>query len=211
MTFAKLEPLSKKELKKAIGKPLEGTKRTLKQGFGIAPIFYYVPKHQQFSQQDKAIIAKGLSLAFNPQDCQKLVAKVPGWSYREISLVHDFECGALLYKNLAVAVYFKRQVDKIEPDPMDPVPVGALENLDDVWARLDLFTKSPRQLVESVSKELMQERIKSQDLQHQLTATNALLLAAHKKLLAYEKATASAQGKSRKTLTANKSKLKRKH
>lgn len=209
MTFAKLEPLSKKEMKRALANPFKETKRKLKQGFGIAPIYYYVPKNTQFNPKDQAIIAKGLALAFNPQDCHKLVAKVPGWSYREISLVHDFECGALLYKGLAVAVYFKRQVDKIEPEPMDPVPAGALENLNDVWARLDLITKSPRQLVGSVANELMLERTKSQDLQHQLNATNALLLAAHKKLHALEKAAAPANISSRKTLTTNKSKSKR--
>lgn len=210
MSIAKLEPLSKKEMKKALAKPFRETKRKLKQGFGVAPIFYYVPRLYQFGQKDKDAIAKGLSLAFNPQDCQVLVAKVPGWSYRDISLVGDFEVGALLYKGLVVAVFFKRQVDKIEPDPTDPIPAGALENLNDVWARLDLYIKSPRQLVGSVAEELMLEKMKSQDLQHQLTATNALLLAAHKKISILEKTSASANKQGCKTSTINKFTSKRK-
>ena len=208
MTFAKQEPLSKKEMKKALSKPFKETKRKLKQGFGVAPMFYYVPKLYQFNQLDKKAIADGLATAWTPIDCQVLTAKKAGWSFRDVSLVGDFEVSVLLYKSLAVAVFFKRQCNKIEPMPTDPVPAGALENLNDVWARMDLYIKSPRQLVGSIGQELMLERMKTQDLQHLLNATDSLLLAAHKKTLVLEKQVAQLTAEVAKLKQSNKSKGK---
>lgn len=176
------EPLTKKEMKEACGNLYAETKRKLRQGFGKAPLFYYVLRVQQLCAKDQKIVDKGLTVCSTPDECRALISKQVGWSYRDISLVKDFECGVLLYKGLAVAVYYKRQVTKIEPGPLDPIPSGALENLEDVWARLDLNSKSPRQLVGSVKTEILEKDQQILDLQQQLKATEILLEAANKKL-----------------------------
>jgi hypothetical protein len=177
-----LPELNRKQLKQACRGTFPETKRKLKQGLGLAPLFYYVLTVHQLNDKDQKIVDKALVLCTNPVEAKKYLLKQPGFSYRDISLVKDFECGVLVYKGLAVALFYKRQVTKIEPEPMDPVPTGALESLEDVWARLDLFTKSPKQLVGSLKEELLEKERTILELQQQLRATETLQIAANKQI-----------------------------
>ena len=174
------QPLTKKALREACKGTYRETRRKLKQGLGVAPMFYYVLTVIYLNAKDQKVVEKGLAVCTTPTDCKLLAQKQVGWLYRDISLVKDFDCGVLQYKGLAVAVYFKRQVTKIEPEPMDPIPVGHLETLDDAWARLDLFSKSPRQLVDALNEELIDARNTITDLTQQLQATQTLMAAATK-------------------------------
>ena len=184
MRGPKLEPLTTRQLRAACKGAFPETRRKLRHGIGTAPLFYYVLQVHQLKADDQKIITKALATCTNPVECKKLIGKQPNWMYRDISLIKDFECGILLYKGLAVALYYKRQVNKIEPEPMDPVPSGALENLDDVWARLDLFSKSPRQLVDTLKEELLEKERTILELTQQLKAANTLKETADKKLAA---------------------------
>lgn len=186
-----LPELTRKQLKAACKGSFPETRRKLKQGLGFAPLFYYVLTVHQLNDKDQKIVDKALAVCINPVEAKKLckaqviagsVLLATKWSYRDISLVKDFECGVLMYKGLAVALYYKRQVTKIEPEPMDPVPTGALESLEDVWARLDLFSKSPKQLVGSLKEELLEKERTILELQQQLKATETLLTTADKQL-----------------------------
>lgn len=181
----KLEKLTTRQLRAACKNSFPATRRKLKHGIGTAPLYYYVLQVHQLKESDQKIVNKGLATCTTPVECRKLAASgVANWMYRDISLVKDFECGILLYKGLAVALYYKRQVNKIEPEPMDPVPTGALLNLDDVWARLDLFSKSPRQLVDTLKEELLEKERTILELTQQLKAANTLQESADKKIAA---------------------------
>lgn len=183
-----LPELTRKQLKAACKGSFPETRRKLKQGLGFAPLFYYVLTVHQLNDKDQKIVDKALAVCINPVEAKQLTrlsqagGAASGFSYRDISLVKDFECGVLMYKGLAVALYYKRQVTKIEPEPMDPVPTGALESLEDVWARLDLFSKSPKQLVGSLKEELLEKERTILELQQQLKATETLLTTADKQL-----------------------------
>lgn len=168
------KPLTKKQLREACKAPLLQTKLKMRKGFQAAPLFYYVLMTHQLNEVDKKIVTKGLLHAITPLEAKELVLTQPGWMFRDISLIKDFECGVLMYKGLAVALYYKRQVSKIEPEPYEPVPSGALENPKDVWARLDLFSKSPRQLVADAQEELLLKDQEIIELKQQLEAMKVL-------------------------------------
>lgn len=139
------------------------TKLKIKKGFVNAPITYEVLMVHQLKPEDKKIIEKGLALATTPDKAATLVQKPePGkkcfWTLKMVSLIGTNDIRVLAYKNLEVAVFVKRQTSKVTPEPEDPSPEGVLENAEDVWARVDLFIKSPRQLLKSVQEELEQCR-----------------------------------------------------
>lgn len=140
------------------------TKLKLRKGFVAAPINYRVLMVTQFTDEDRNIISKGLIVATNPIRAAVLLPKADEhlkpqrerskWSMRALSLVRDFDVQILMYKGVEVALFLKRQTSVVTPEPEDPAPEGVLEDDEDIWARLDLFSKSPRQLVGSVRDEL---------------------------------------------------------
>jgi hypothetical protein len=132
------------------------TRLKLKKGFHNAPISYKVLMVNQFNAVDLKEIAKGLAHAISPVKAKELLPQ-PGkrsvWSMRQISLVGNFDVQSLHYKGLEVAVFWRRQLSEVTPDPSDPVPEGVIEHPDDVWVRLDLIGKSARQLMQLMQSE----------------------------------------------------------
>lgn len=146
----------------------------------------------QFTPQDHKIIAKGLVKATTPSKAEVLLPQ-PGdnllpreqrskWSMRSVSLIGNADVWVLLYKGLEVAVFFRRQTSLITPEPGDPIPEGYLQHADDVWARMDLFSKSPRQLVGSVREELAEKDREIQRLTIEVETQSHLLKTQAKQL-----------------------------
>jgi hypothetical protein len=129
----------------------------------------------QLNNKDRKEVAKILTLAVTPQKAKHVIVGRVGWSYRDVTTVKDFEVGILQFKGLWVCLFCKRQCNEVEPVAVDPVPIGALENEDDIWARLDLFSKSPRQLVGVVREELLEQSIQIEELKQQVAIRDALL------------------------------------
>jgi hypothetical protein len=151
------------------------TRLKLRNGFHKAPISYRVLMISQFSAIDNKEVSKGLALAITPEKAKELLPR-PGkqtkWKLIQnssVGLCGTYDVQQLLYKGLEVAVFWKRQTSEVIPDPSDPVPEGILENPDDVWARLDLFHKSARQMVGVVGAELntLRSELASKDAQIQ--------------------------------------------
>lgn len=171
-----LAEFTQKQLKAITKKPLRQTKLKLRKGFSNAPITYTVLMTTQLTEPDRKIVTKALVHCTTPNKCRELMAKEPGWMYRDISFVQDHKCGLLLYKGLSVALFYHRQVINIEPMPNDPVPSGVLENDEDVWVRLDLFSLSPRQQ----HQELREQDTLIIALRQQVAALEAMLKPAQK-------------------------------
>ena len=141
------------------------TKLKIRKGFHNAPIAYKVLQNKQFSPEAEKVIAKFLLAAISPDkarvEMQRLnkLSKYPlmnPFSCRQISLVGNFDVQAFFYRGLEIAVFWKRQLSEVIPDPSDPVPEGVIEDPDDVWARLELSIKSPRQLLSAIQSDLNQ-------------------------------------------------------
>lgn len=134
------------------------TRLKMRKGFVAAPLTYKVLMVTQFTDEDMKIISKGLIKAVTPVKARELLPtpqqSKSKWMLRSVSHVGTFDVQILMYKGLEVALYLKRQTSIVTPELGDPAPEGCIESEDDVWARLDLFSKSPRQLVGSVANEL---------------------------------------------------------
>jgi hypothetical protein len=142
--------LTAAQLKAAAKKPMQQTKLKLRKGFHAAPISYKVLMNRQLTDADQKIVNKVLVQCTSPEKCKEVMAKEPNWTYREISFVQAHPCGLFLYKGLSVILFYHRQVSIVEPMPKDPVPSGVLESEEDIWARLDLFSLSPRERLEAL-------------------------------------------------------------
>lgn len=143
------------------------TKLKVRKGFIAAPMHYNILMVHQFNDQDQKTISKGLIKALTPEKAKVLLPtskdsllprdKRSKWSliaHSSVGLSGTFDLYILRFKGLDVAVFFKRQTSVITPEPEDPAPEGYVQDEDDLWARLDLFSKSARQLVGSVRSEL---------------------------------------------------------
>lgn len=139
------------------------TKLKLRKGFDKAPITYKVLAVNLFTDTDNKIIAKTLMALNTDKQAQAVVTKIEwhnpwGFSYA-VSLKGPERIGILTYKGVEVALFFKRYTVDVVPAPEDPVPEGALENLEDVWIRFDLFGQSIRQQHKTIRNEIItQER-----------------------------------------------------
>lgn len=166
------------------------TRLKLRKGFQNAPLTYTVLMVGQFTPEDEKVIAKGLIMATTPTKAKALLPtpeKKTKWSLKPLMLAGNYDIHLLLYKGLEVALYFKRQTSVITPDPEDPMPEGHLENSDDVWIRLELFHKSPRQLVGAVRDEIV-------ELNREITRLNTLLEAKNAIIAADEQTRKTLQG-----------------
>lgn len=197
----KQEKLTRKQLKEACKDTFKQTKIKLRTKWGTA-IKYKVLMTFQLNDKDRREVAKVLALAVTPMKAKEQIilarrriqertgdlhaALNCPWSYRDISMVKDFECGVLQFKGLAVCLFYKRQCSEIEPEPKDPIPIGALENDDDIWARLDLFSKSPRQLIGDIREELIENAVENVELKHTIAVRDALLHAEEYKVKALQ-------------------------
>lgn len=177
--------LSKAELKEACSGTFVQTKIKLRSRWS-APLKYKVLMTFQLSEEDRKVVAKGLVKAITPKEAKALREPISlgwsSWSYRDISLMKDFECGVLQFKGLAVCLFYKRQCAEIEPVATDPVPIGALESEDDIWARLDLFSKSPRELHASVREDLIESNIQIEELKHGIAVRDAMIIDLERRL-----------------------------
>lgn len=134
------------------------TRLKMRKGFVAAPLKYKILMVHQFTDEDVKIISKGLIKATTPIKAKDLLPTPTNmkskWRIKYISQVGIHDVQLLTYKECEVALFFKRSVSIIEPELEDPAPEGYIQNEDDLWARMDLFGKSPRQLVGSVAQEL---------------------------------------------------------
>jgi len=133
------------------------TRLKMRRGYVKAPLSYTVLMITQFTEKDEKEIMKGLVKATTPEKA-KVLLPVPGrksnWSMKPLMLVGDHNIHLLSFKGAEVSLFFQRKTSVITPEPEDPAPEGVIEHADDVWIRLDLFNKSPRQLVGAVLEDL---------------------------------------------------------
>lgn len=66
-----------------------------------------------------------------------------GWSYVKLDRVGD--CGVLRFHGTCVALFYKRQVNQVYPQPGDPVPENTIAEPADAWQRFSLIGASARQ------------------------------------------------------------------
>jgi hypothetical protein len=161
------------------------TRLKLRKGFMAAPLRYKVLMVSQFNDVDSKIIQKGLIQAINPTEANKLLpgpsdrllpsAKRSKWMLRAVSQVGDFDINVLLYRGSPVALYFKRPISIVEPEEGDPAPEGYVEDENDLWVRLDLFSKSPRQLVGSVRGELADKNAEIERLKDEVLTLRSIV------------------------------------
>lgn len=184
-------PLTKQELKDACKNPMVQTKAKLKRQWDKqekryktwnTPLKYKVLQVFQLNDADRKEVAKVMVKAITPQKAKELIFAKSMWSYRDITLTKDFDCGILQFKGLAVCLYFKRQCNEIEPVATDPTPIGALENDDELYARLDLFSKSPRELHASVREEMLLQEMELTELKYQVHSLEQQLIERESKI-----------------------------
>lgn len=177
------------------------TRLKLRNGYHKAPITYKVLMCTQMNKDDQKEIAKGLALAVTPEKAKALLP-VPGkrtnWSLRMVTMTGNYGVQALMYKGLEVAAFWKRQTSEVQPDPSDPVPEGVLENPDDVWARLDLFHKSARQLVGAVAEDLKSLKLENATKDIQIQALERINQANDKTIATLQGQLTALQGKKKK-------------
>jgi hypothetical protein len=179
------EPLTRKEVKEACKNPMVQTKIKLRSKWR-APITYKVLQVFQLSKQDRKEVSKTLVQAITPDKARRAILGKVGWMYRGISLVKDHDVGLLVFKGLAVCLFYKRQFSEIEPIATDPIPLGSLEDDDDIWARLDLFSKSPRELHATVGPELVELNNENTELKYQVKVRDTIIESLEQKVVALQ-------------------------
>lgn len=161
------------------------TRLKLRKGFTNAPLQYRVLMVAEFSDKDIKTISKGLIKATTPDNAKPLLPtpkdldlpkeKRSRWSMERPTTGNGtYDIHVLKYKGLEVAVFYRRATHTIEPEPMDPVPVAALRDPDDVWVRLELFNKSPRQLVGKVREEMQEQTQRISSLENEVATLRSL-------------------------------------
>jgi hypothetical protein len=64
----------------------------------------------------------------------------PGWATTQVG--HDGRVYIISYLGTEVALFFKRQLTEIIPEPGEKVPEGVLQDPKEAWQRLDLLGRS---------------------------------------------------------------------
>lgn len=144
------------------------TKLKLRKGFHKAPLAYRVLTAKMLSKDDKAIVNKALAALHTPAQVEGLIGKGSKWGYSKMMGPRDV--GVILYKGAEVALLYKRSTEEIRPMPCDPIPEGALENMDDVWVRFDLTGQSIRQQTATVKAQIAEQDKETQLLRVELEA-----------------------------------------
>lgn len=150
------------------------TKIKLRKGFQNAPLVYKVLSVRALNAKDLALVIKVLAKVNTPKQAEKLVGPASKWGFKMLAL-SDARVGVSTYRGVEVALFFKRMTVDVVPDPIDPVPEGALEHPEDVWVRFDLFGKSARQQLKIIRAETESQEEESNLLRAELVIKEQLI------------------------------------
>src|SRR5712675_1059733 len=92
----------------------------------------------------------------------------------------------LRYKGVDVVLYYKRPVTEIEPFPGDPIPLGMVQDPQDVWVRFELLGGSGKRVAALSTRERLMLAKQISDLKVALQAAEAERNDAEKKMRAAE-------------------------
>jgi len=139
------------------------------KGYVYEPIRYTVLTASQMTEERREMIASVLKTVTSGPEAMTLPEK-PGW--RTEGVGHDGRVYVVSYLGVEVAVFFKRQLTEVIPEPGEKSPEGVLQDPKEAWQRLDVLgrsaekahfvlTQQHRRLEES--NKLLESRVKSMD------------------------------------------------
>ena len=110
----------------------------------MKPIEYPILLAGTLSARDRAQLTADAAFLLTGEQAQQLASNENLWQY--FVLDERGNIGVLKYRGVDVFVFFKRQVTRVRPAPVDPVPEAILDDPEDAWVRLELLGPSSRQV-----------------------------------------------------------------
>lgn len=110
------------------------------QGYVYEPVRHTVLTASQLPPDKVEMIAAVLKTVTNGPQALTLPDGHSGWSTTEIG--HLGKIYLVAYCGIEVALFFKRQLTEIIPEPGEKIPEGVLQDPLEAWQRLDLMGRS---------------------------------------------------------------------
>lgn len=139
------------------------------QGYVYDKIRYTVLTASQMSTERAEMVTSTLkTITTGPQ--AMTLPEIPGWACTAVGM--GSKVFIVSYLGIEVALFFKRQLTEIIPEPGEKIPEGVLQDPKEAWQRLDLLgrsaeksnfvlTQTQRRLEES--NKLLESRVKDLD------------------------------------------------
>jgi len=109
------------------------------QGYVFDPVRYTVLTASQMSSEREEMVTSTLKTVTSGPEAMTLPEK-PGWATHGIGF--DGRVYIVSYLGTEVALFFKRQLTEVVPEPGEKVPEGVLQDPKEAWMRLDLLGRS---------------------------------------------------------------------
>lgn len=140
---AKAERERKAELAKLLRKrgPNPYSAVRYHKGYVYDPVRYTVLTGSLLSKDITEMVTSTLKPITTGPDAAHL-PEIPGWSVEEMSKYHDGRLILVRHNGTEVALYFKRQLTEIIPQPGEKTPECVLQDPKHAWQRLDLLDRS---------------------------------------------------------------------
>lgn len=151
------------------------------KGYVYEPIRYTVLTASQMESERIEMVTSALKTVTTGPQAMTLPEK-PGWACTAVGF--DGRVYIVSYLGTEIALFFKRQLTEIVPEPGDKIPEGVLQDPKEAWQRLDLLgrsaeksnfvlTQTQRRLEES--NHLLESMLKDKDdLNDQLQRKNEI-------------------------------------
>ena len=95
----------------------------------------------QMTKERQEMVAATLKTVTTGPEAMTL-PETPGWSCTQIDKNSYGRAYVVAYLGIEVALFFKRQLTEIIPEPGEKVPEGVLQDPKEAWQRLDLLVRS---------------------------------------------------------------------
>ncbi len=109
------------------------------QGYVFDPVRYTVLTASLMAPERVEMVTSKLKTVVSGPEAMTL-PEIPGWSCEKLD--HFGRVCLVSYCGTEVALFFKRQLHEIVPEPGEKVPEGVLQDPIEAWQRLDLLGRS---------------------------------------------------------------------
>jgi len=103
------------------------------------PIRYTVLTASQMTSERQEMVASAMKTIVSGPEAMTLPER-PGWAATMVG--HDARVIIVSYLGIEVALFFKRQLTEIIPEPGEKTPEGVMQDPKEAWQRLDLLGRS---------------------------------------------------------------------
>src|SRR5580658_5794928 len=111
------------------------------ENYVYEPIRFTVLTSSQMTKDRLEMVTSALKTITSGSEAMTLPMK-SGWSCTQLDRESLGRCYVVAYLGIEVALFFKRQLTEIIPEPGEKTPEGVLQDPKEAWQRLDLLGRS---------------------------------------------------------------------